>query len=302
MKMGRWEESARLLMLAGDVPALSRDFPGAREILKQAHPQELSAGDGAIVLGDAALRVAAPDIALALTHDADRSEAIRRIRASARIDYLNLPDEESLNELKEIALAGGPESNQAAFARLVACLPPIKAPWDEDVAQVIDDEVGAQRFLPSLRITHLAATGRVTEAQELADRLPDTMWAAELQLRVAGFRGAHSVMRTAAEKFLGFGPDASGRLLAAVALAKAGELEQAGQLLATIAHETNASPLVRSNAFAMLLQTLSDRDMWEQATIEWTAWQTFGHRHLPHTDSRISVWQVRVAKHAPKAE
>lgn len=295
MSMGRWEESARVLMLAGDVPALLRDFPGAREIVMQATPEELAASDGAIVLGEAALRVAATDLALTLTADAERNDAIRRIRAAATIDLLNAPDPTSLQELRTIALGGGRESENAAIARLVACLPPVVAPWDEDVAQVVKG-IGAERFVPSLRIYNLAAIGRPDEAQALAAELPNTMWAAELQLRVIGPSGAPTALIAAAEKFLRFGPDASGRLLAATALGNADQGERAGELLVTIAHEANASPIIRSDAFAALLQSLSNRELWDLARTEFAAWRQLA-RDLPRPEGRISEWEVRIARH-----
>jgi hypothetical protein len=295
MSMGRWEESARVLMLAGDVPALLRDFPGAREIIMQATSEELAAGDGATVLGEAALRVAATDLALTLTANAERNDAIRRIRAAATIDLLNAPDPTSLQELRTIALGGGRESENAAIARLVACLPPVVAPWDEDVAQVVKG-VGAERFVPSLRIYSLAAAGHPDQAQTLAAELPDTIWAAELQLRVIGPSGAPATLVAAAENFLRFGPDASGRLLAATALDNADQAERAGELLVTIAHETNASPLTRSDAYAALLQSLCKRGLWDHARTEFTAWKRLA-RDLPRPDQRISEWEVRIARH-----
>jgi len=297
MSMGRWEESSRMLMLAADVPALLRDFAGARDIIKQAVPEELAVGDGAIVLGEAALRVAAPDIALTLTAHAERNEAIRRIRAAATIDLLNMADPESLQELRSIALAGGRESQNAAFARLVACLPPIAASWDEQVAEVITG-VGAERFVPSLRIYNLAATGQPEQARALAAELPDTSWAAELQLRVTGPHGSPSALVEAAEKFLLFGPDASGRLLAATALKTTGRADRACEILVTIAHETNTSPTIRSDAFAMLVEALAERERWDRARSEFEGWKQLA-RQVPNQDERISEWEVQIARHPP---
>ncbi len=122
------------------------------------------------------------------------------------------------------------------------------------------------------------------------------MWAAELQLRVIGPSGAPAALIAAAEKFLRFGPDASGRLLAATALEKADQRERAGELLVTIAHEANASPITRSNAFAMLLQSLSNRELWDLARTEFAAWRQLAY-HLPRPDERISEWEVRIARH-----
>lgn len=95
----------------------------------------------------------------------------------------------------------------------------------------------------SPRVARSVSLLTTQEAQTLAAELPDTIWAAELQLRVIGPSGAPAALVAAAENFLRFGPDASGRLLAATALDKADQAERAGELLVTIAHETNASPL-----------------------------------------------------------
>jgi hypothetical protein len=287
-------------MLAGDVPALQRDPDAAKAILVQALPAELDAPDGAVVLSEAALRVGAVELALKLSDGADPTDAIRRIRASATIDHLGRADSASLQELTDIAVAGGPESEAAAVARLLVCLPPVVAQWDEAVAAHISG-YAAKRFLPLLHITHLAATGEAQRAWELTEGLPDASWVAELRLRLASDRNKHNEMRKAAEKFLDFAPDASGRLLAAKAFGKAGELKRAGQLFRVIAHESNAAPVLRSDAFALLMHTLAERDLWQEASEEWDTWQTFAARHLNQNDQRISEWQVRVAKHAPKA-
>jgi hypothetical protein len=122
------------------------------------------------------------------------------------------------------------------------------------------------------------------------------MWAAELQLRVIGPSGAPAALIVAAKKFLCFGPDASGRLLAATALENADQAERAGELLVTIAHEANASPITRSNAFAALMQSLSKRELWGLARTEFAAWKRLA-RDLPRSDERISEWEVRIARH-----
>lgn len=293
LEMGRWEESARLLMLAGDVPALSHDFTGARKVLNKVQPQELASTDGAIVLGEAALRINAADLALSMTENAERTDAIRRIRAAATLDQSGRPDEESLDELRSIALAERPESESAAVARLVACLPPVKAPWDKEVAGALRG-VGAERFAPSLHIMSLLTSNKVDEAQALADELPDTMWAAELQLRIAAGLGVKTKITTAARTFLQYGPDAPGRLLAAGALRRAGETEDAARLLKVIAHETNASPIVRSDAYAVWLDILKDQGAWEEAQTELEGWKKLANRS-GKVDTRISPWEVTIA-------
>jgi tetratricopeptide (TPR) repeat protein len=70
IRMGRWGESGSLLMLAADTPCVLRDPSGATAILSRARPEELATPDGAHVLGDAALRAGAPELALEFTADA----------------------------------------------------------------------------------------------------------------------------------------------------------------------------------------------------------------------------------------
>lgn len=296
IRMARWEESGRLLMLAADVPALLRDPCGAQRLLEQAHSEELKAPNGAEVLGDAALRAGADELALLLTDEADPTDAVRRIRATARA---TLPGQRAsaLSTLRDMALRDGPERDLAAVARLSACLAPTRAPWDDEVATVLASgrHAGIEQ---RLRIMALATHGRVAAAWALAEQLPDEMWAAELRLRVAGERGNFQLLKETAQHLLAFGPDASGRLLAGLAFAKAGELERAGEVLASVAHDVNAPPIVRTDAFAGDMRTLADRGEWSQATRTWSEWQQFGRRMLDRPDDRISAWQVRIAHHA----
>jgi hypothetical protein len=295
IEMGRWEESARLLMLAADVPALERDARGAQTVLERARPEEFQSPEGAEVLGDAALRAGAETLALRFTEDVEPTEAVRRIRAAAKVDRGGFRAD-GLRELRELALAGGPERERAAFARLGACMPPVNAPWDEEVASALKG-ARAERAVTSLRILTLAREGHLGDADDLADRLPNASWASEVRLRLAGILGNRPRLAQAARDFLAFGPDASGRLLAARALARAGELEHAGDTLVAVTHDINAPPKVRSDAFAILLRTLADRDEWMQAGTAWREWQAFGRQELAEVDDRIGAWQVRIAHH-----
>lgn len=143
----------------------------------------------------------------------------------------------------------------------------------------------------------LAAKGNVPAAAELAAQLPDDLAGAEARLRIAGLRGQHTAMRDAAARFLSFAPDASGRLLAATALAQSGDLGRASEVCGLIAHDPNVAPRVRADAFALLLQTLADRDCWPDADREWQAFQIFSRDCLEHAGGRVSAWQVRILHH-----
>ena len=234
IEMGRWEESGRLLMLAGDVPALLRDLEGAQRILETALPEELEATDGAAVLGDAALRVGAGDLALQFTEKAESDDAVRRIRATVHVDKPG-HREGALEELRDLALGGGPTAHHAAFARLEACLQPVRAGWDEKVAEVLRDG-GHERTETGFRLLALAQSAEYERAEELAAELPPKAWAANLRLHVARERGNHTLVERAAIEVLEFGPDASGRLLAGLSLASAGRLERGREVLSGVAH------------------------------------------------------------------
>lgn len=294
ISMGRWEESGRLLMLAAEVPALLRDPKRAQKLLERALPEELAAPAGAEVMGDAALRAASDELALRLTEGAPSSPGIRRIRATASVAS---PRKRSaaLEELRGLALDGGPEAALAAFARLSACLPPIRAEWDDDVAAVL--ELAHPRQTLGVRVMAVATSGDTYGAQTIADSLPAEAWAAELRLRVAGVRGNYEALKSAALEFLDFHPDAAGRLLIGTALVQAGAFERATEVLAGIAHDENAPPLVRADAFNELLRTLASQDAWPRAIREWGAWQELSHNVLDEADGRVSAWQVRVARH-----
>jgi tetratricopeptide (TPR) repeat protein len=294
--MGRWSESGRLLMLASDVSAMLRDLEGAESVLKRAALEELKTPDGPVVLGEAALRVGASEMALEFTERAAESDAVKRIRAAANIDLGGPARAEGLETLEKLALSSSPERELAAAERLAACMGPVRAPWVEQVAKVLVSSPHAA-LVARLRAISTAATGDGAGAERLAADLPDDAASAEVRLRIAGMRGQLSTMREAAERFLDFAPDASGRLLAATALAKAGQLRRAGEITALIAHDPNSPPRIRADAFATLLQTLADRNQWGDADREWQAFQTFSNQELSGGDGRVSAWQVRIAHH-----
>ena len=300
MAMGRWSESGRLLMLASDVSGALRDLEAAERVLKRFLPEEAAAPDGPVVLGEAALRAGAPKLALELVDQAPESDAITRVRAAANVDIGGPGRASGLQALETLALSESPEREQAAAERLAACMPPVQAPWSEETAQVLAASPSAD-MVSKLRPMVLASKGDFLQAERLVARLPDNVASAEVRLRIAGMRGQHSGMREAAERFLDFGPDATGRLIAAAALAAAGELRRAGEITAQIAHDPNAPPRVRADAFVTLLQTLADRDKWNGADREWQAFQEFCNNELGGRDGRVSAWQVRVLHHRSHA-
>lgn len=290
--MGRFEESVRLLMMAADARSLLRDLKGARSTLEEALPQEISAEQGAAVLGDAALRSGGPKLALRLIDGTEPDDGIRRISASARADLGGRDEAGALAELEDLAFGGGEAAEAAAISRLILCMVPNGAPWNEEVATVAESGELAHH-VKALRTLTLARSDPQA-ALEMARTLPSESWAAEVRVRVAGIAEDDQAVRTAANEFLGFSPDGAGRLLAAQGFAQTGDLERAGEISGSVARDPNAPAPVRSNGFHIFMKTLADRDAWPTAERTWEEWRDFAFRELATLDGRVSAWQVRV--------
>jgi hypothetical protein len=80
--------------------------------------------------------------------------------------------------------------------------------------------------------------------------------------------------RARGAEILGFNPDAEGRLLAGKAFFASGDLGHAAEVCAGVAHDLNAAPIIRSDAFAALVRALAaDLGEWRRASREWGACQ-----------------------------
>lgn len=292
VEMGRWVESVRLLMMASDARSLMRDLDGAATLLERARPEEIGADEGAAVLGDAALRAGAPELALRFVEGGASDDGLRRISASARGELGSGERAQALSDLEELALGNGPEAEAAAVSRLILCMPPIWARWNEEVAAVL---VGSEyeRHVTSMRILRMAPSNAV-QALQLASELPQEAWAAELRLRIAGIAGKKREMAAAAKEYLSFSPDGAGRLLAGQGLAQSGDIERAGEVAAGVARDPNCPVRVRSDAFHVTMKTLADRDEWKLAERTWEEWRDFSFEELKAAEGRVSAWQVRV--------
>jgi hypothetical protein len=297
IEMGRWEESGRLLMMASDARSLLRDQGGAQEVLERALPEEVRAARGAAVLGDAALRAGAPQLALGFVEGLESDPGLRRIAASACADLGGPGRALALTELEELAQGEGEEAEAAAVARLVLCLPPVLAPWSDGSAKVLEDGQ-YDRYVRSLRVMSLAVRDPAA-ALKLADSLPEEAWGAEVRLRIAGIADDDSKMAAAAKEFLGHSPDGMGRLIAAQAFGRIGEFERAGEIALAVARDPNTPPIVRSDGFHIAMKSLADRDLWSTASQTWDEWRDMWVAELPRFDGRISAWQVRVLHNRP---
>lgn len=290
---GRWEESLRLLMLAGDVLALLKDLDAAREILSGAREEEIIQTDGPEVLGEAALRVGAPELTLQFLRGSQATPAIERIRAAADLD-LNPRNQEALETLEDLAGRDGDEGDHAAAFRVMASLPPVHAPWHEPSAARLE---GTEQENMMRTVRALSAVPHDPDlAKALASELPDEVWAAEVRVRVALGTQDQDRMAAAATEFLAFAPDQPGKILAAEALLQYGDLQNARIHSAQVAQSIHAPPKVRFDAFDLLLRALARLEEWDAALRAWESWRDLSVSEGDF-DGRLSAWQVRVYNH-----
>ena len=296
--MARWGESGRFLMMATDLHMVVRDAAGAARLIAEATTEELAAPDGAHVLGDAAIRAMAPDLAVEFVRGV-AGDAAARIRATALLDRPGPGRQRALETLEEIALGAGSEANQAAAARLLACVNGFA--FHERVADVL---VGGpyERLAHSMRAIALSEAGNHSAAEAAIEAYRSTPWGAELAVELALRRGNHVRLRETADALLALGPDPGGRFLAGQALQQSGERAKAVSVLVSVARNPNAAPIIRSDAYALLLRCLADESRWKEVTSHWAAWAMLSNQRLPRPDDRVSAWQVRVAHHAKDAQ
>jgi hypothetical protein len=100
--------------------------------------------------------------------------------------------------------------------------------------------------------------------------------------------------QSAAEEFFAYGPDAAGILLIGQAFASIGDTERAKTTLIPLVRDPNSAPLVRSEAYDVLLSVLAAEDAWPDALKRWTEWAGFATQACASAFGRVSAWQVRV--------
>lgn len=295
LSMRRFSESSRMLMLAADASAVERDSKAVKDTLDLAEPGEYANEEGAHVLGDAALRGRRADLALRFTDSHRADDACGRIRATAVLDLTDSRDEESMRTLEQIVDRGGREAEQAAGARLLACLD--GAPFHKPSAKLL--EAGPhERVAHQMRAFTLSRVGRHHEAEAIADEHRSSRWGAELAVRLAMERGARSRLAASATHLLTVGADVFGQYLAGSALARAEELDQAAITLGGVARNINAPEQLRDDAFNRLMRVHADRDAWDDAAAVWRDWER-ALAQSGRSNVQLGAWHVRVANRAP---
>lgn len=288
-----YEESVRLLMLAADALAMLDERNGARELLEQAHEAELKAPDGAVVLADAAERALQFRLALKLIDPADDSPAARRVRAAALEEVGSAAERaEALRMLDALVAADGPESAEAAFVRLAATLGGRRLGWSDTAADYLREH-NHERAAVMAEAFYLARWRADFEgAETLLEPYLDQMWAKLTRLRLAITRGYHPAIRAAADDLMAAGPPQGARVEAGRGYGLCGDFDRAQEVLITVARDPSGPPLVRAEAYRLLLDAVGNRlGNWELAAelhVEWV--------DLVPGDTRASVWGPRIAR------
>jgi hypothetical protein len=290
----RYTESVRMLMLAVDSMSVAREPVRARRLIRSATDDELMVADAAEVLGDAALRARAWDDALSLTEDVQDSDGSKRIRASAHLEAGNLHKQnQALEILDDLIATRGREASQAALHRLAATFGRRQAEWSEDAFDALLEEgfeaaalAGKAQFLARRRKDFNAAEALLAPHE-------GSRWADDARLSLSILRDDKNAMRTRADVYLRRGAVQDDRVQCAAALARAGDIERARDILMFTTLDTTTPPATRGDAYALLI-SLIVREVgdWDAAVRLHGEWVD-----LRPGDDRASVWAPRIANH-----
>lgn len=294
----RWEESARVLMLAADALSLLGERKEAADLLRGARPEELASPTGAVVLADAAASRALDfRLALEFLRGAADGPGVRRIRAEA-LEAVGTPQErqQALVELDAIAAEGGPEAPEAAFVRLAATLGDRHVPWSQPAADFLAAN-GHERAAITAHAFYLA---RWEAGFERADALlvphEHQPWAKVVRLRLAMSRGAHTPIREAADDVLSIGPGQGPRVEAARGYAMVGDYARAKEVLMGVARDPSAPATVQGEAYGLLMRVVGpELDDWRTAATLYDEWEK-----LQPTNPGVSSWAPVIANRRPK--
>lgn len=290
----RWEESARLLMLAADAVSLLDERRAAATVLRTAKPEELASPTGAVVLADsAASRALDFRLALELLRDApDDDLGVRRIRAEALQEVGTTQEQQQAREeLEALVEEGGEESAEAAFIRLAATLGGHEVPWSEAAEDYLMQN-GYERAAVTARAFYLARWKAAFEQAEalLRPHLQEP-WAKIARLRLAIDRGAHTRIRQAADDLMSIAPTQSHRLEAGRGYAMVGDFPRSKEVLVAIARDNSAPRVARGQAYALLMRVVG-RELgdWDSAATLHAEWV-----RLRPNDAAVSRWAPTIA-------
>jgi hypothetical protein len=272
----RYEESARLLMLAVDALMLLGDRGTAIRTLRGYRPEERDSETGAEVLAAVALRIGDWDSAVSIAQATIQKPSLKRLWAAAIIESDQVSElPAALAILDDAVTAGGQDGIEAALFRLVATMKEgVTVPWSESAEQLVMT-TGHERVAVIARAFFIVRHHADYEgAYELLDQQAGKPWSMGPRLVLARRQGNWSVMKEAARSILAAGPGQDLRLQCAYALLHAREVDEALAAAIGVAREPSAPRLVRANAFEVAVRILGPiKHEWGRAREmleEWT--------------------------------
>jgi hypothetical protein len=275
---GRFGEAMCCLMLASDASFLTEGPVEAGAILATINSKELEASEAPAVIGDAAIRVQAPLLALAVTAGAEDSAEVRRIRATARTRLEAVGEElvlEACTELDGMVGEPGLEGEVAAIMRVLACLHNAAAPWSETAA--------ARLVRPHLKEAAVSVAAMVAARRSglpAADAISEKAQFSSPRVRAeCRFQSALEAEETdaaadRARDLLAVGTDQINRGQCAGALQKAGDVERAVAEARGLLDDARTPRFVRADMHALMVEVAleaDDLDNAAAAAAEWVA-------------------------------
>lgn len=292
----RFEESARLLMLAVDALMLLGDRGTAIRTLRGYRPEERDSETGAEVLAAVALRIGDWDSAVSIAREAIQSPSLERLWAAAIIESDQVSElPAALAILDDAVTSGGQDGIEAALFRLLATMKEgVTVPWSEAAEQLVTT-TGHERVAVIARAFFIVRHHADYEgAYELLDQHASEPWSMGPRLVLARRQGNWSVMKEAARSILMTGPGQDLRLQCAYALLRARVVDEALAAAIGVAREPSAPRLVRANAFEVAVRILGPiKDEWggaREMLEEWT--------QLAPGDTRASAFTPAVMRRA----
>jgi hypothetical protein len=255
----RYEESARLLMLAVDSSMLLDDRETAIHTLRGYKAEERDAETGAEVLAAVALRIGDWDSAITIAQDATSSTSLERLRAAAIIESDRVSElPAALAILDDAVAAGGQDGIEAALFRLAATMKegPANVTWSDEAEQLVTT-TGHERIAVIARAFFIVRRQADYEgAYELLDQHADKGWTMGPRLVLARRQRNRSIMKEAARAILAAGPGQDLRLQCARGLLQSREPDEALVAAIAVAREPSAPRLVRADAFELTVRIL----------------------------------------------
>jgi hypothetical protein len=272
----RYEEAARLLMLAVDCSMLLDDRSTAIRTLRGYRPEERDAETGAEVLATVALRIGDWDSAITIAQEGANRPILDRLRAAAIIES-DRPSElpAALAILDDAVAGGGQDGIEAALFRLAATMKEgTTVPWSDPAEQLVTT-TGHERIAIIARAFYMVRHHADYEgAYELLDQHADKAWTMGPRLVLTRRQGNWSIMKAAAQAILATGPGQELRLQCARALLHARQPDEALVAAIGVAREPSAPRLVRVDAFELTVRILGPiKNDWGRARdmfVEWT--------------------------------